>query len=149
MGRATYIEPNVDEWLNKFHFHTDIKVRYSETDMSGHINNTSYAIYFEQVRAEYLHELDFYRSDVTVVTADFWTHYHLEAYFPDTLHAGVRVAKLGQKSLDLEYYLYSTEKQKLVATARGTLVVKDKLSNKTTQIPPQLRVQIQETEQMK
>lgn len=145
MGRATYIEPSLDEWLKKFHFHTEIKVRYCETDMSGHVNNTSYVVYLEQARAEYFDMLDFFNSEVTAVTADIWCHYHKEAYFPDTLRVGVRVGSLGSKSLNLEYYVLSSD-QSLIATASGTLVMMDKKTKKSTAIPVDLRNKINKLE---
>lgn len=148
MARATYIEPNIEEWLQKFNFFTEIKVRYCETDMSGHINNTSYIVYFEQARSEYLYNIGFFDTPVTVVTADIWCQYHQESFFPDTLQAGVRVSKLGNRSLDLEYYITSSNK-KLIATAKGTLVTIDKRTKKSVMIPLPIRNTIEEIEGLK
>ncbi|WP_312470284.1 thioesterase family protein [Neobacillus sp.] len=142
MARATYIEPSLDEWLNRFHFTTEIKVRLSETDMSGHVNNTSYFVYFEQARTEYLNSLGFYQGDVRAVTADLLCHFHGEAFFPSTLVVGVRAAKLGNKSIDLEYYIKSSVDQKLVATGRGALVIMDKKTKQSTLIPEYIRKEI-------
>lgn len=141
MARATYIKPNVKEWLKKFKFCSKIKVRYSETDMSGHINNVSYFIYFEQARGEYLNSINFFDSQVTAVTADLWCHYHQEAFFPDNLKAGVRVVGIGSKTMDLEYYIIS-EDESLIATARGTLVIIDKKTNRSMTIPKEIQESI-------
>lgn len=138
MTKATYIEPTVEDWIQKFHYFIDVKVRYSETDMSGHVNNTSYFIYFEQARAEYLDSLHFFSSSVNAVTADMWCHYHREAYFPELLKIGVRVAKLGNKSLDLEYVIISSDGE-LIGSARGALVIVDLVTRQPTTIPANLR----------
>src|SRR5699024_7730403 len=45
MRLPNYIE-NLDEWKSEFSFSTDIKIRFSETDMFGHVNNVSQFIYF-------------------------------------------------------------------------------------------------------
>lgn len=146
MARADYIEPSLDMWLNQFHFTTEIKVRFCETDMSGHINNTSYFVYFEQARTEYLDSLCFYHEGVRAVTADLMCHFHGEAFFPSTLIVGVRAAKLGNKSIDLEYYVQSKADQKLVATGRGAIVIIDRETNKSTNIPELLREKIEKRE---
>ncbi|WNS76189.1 hotdog domain-containing protein [Bacillus sp. DTU_2020_1000418_1_SI_GHA_SEK_038] len=101
--------------------------------MSGHINNESYCIYFEQAWGEYLNSINFFNSHVTAVTADLWCHYHQEAFFPDNLKVGVRVVALGSKKMDLEYYIIF-EDESLIATARGTLVIIDKKTNRSTTI---------------
>lgn len=138
MARATYIAPTLNEWLKKFSFKIESKVRYSETDMSGHINNISYFVYFEQARTEYLDSLNFFGSTVNAVTADLCCHYHSEAFFPDTLQIGVRVAKIGNKSFDLEYYILSSD-EKLIATGQGTLVAIDLETRQSTTIPKDIR----------
>ena len=145
MARAMYIEPTLNDWLGKFHFFTEVKVRYCETDMSGHVNNTSYFSYFEHARAEYLNSIHFYSSPVTIVTADLWCHYHSEAHFLDTLKVGARVSRLGNKSFDMEYCIVAANNQ-LIATATGSLVVINKETKSSTTLPKDIRNAILERE---
>ncbi|MEK4023397.1 acyl-CoA thioesterase [Sporosarcina sp. FSL W7-1283] len=56
---ADYIKPNLEEWLETFGYETYTKVRVCETDLYAHVNNTSYSLYFEQGRADYLEHLGF------------------------------------------------------------------------------------------
>jgi acyl-CoA thioester hydrolase len=37
-----------------FHFHTDVKVRFAETDAQGVAHNTAYIVWFEVARVDYL-----------------------------------------------------------------------------------------------
>lgn len=142
MAKPTYITPNLEEWLSKFRFHTTIKVRYCETDMSGHVNNTSYPVYFEQARTEFLESLDILDLDLMVVTADIWCHYHAEAFFAEELAVGVRVARIGNSSIDLEYHVTKMKDHTLVATGAGTIVVIDKMTRKPASISTELRERI-------
>lgn len=146
MSRATYIQPNLEEWTDKFHFFTNIRIRYCETDMSGHLNNTHHIVYFEQGRLEYLEQLQFHHLPLTAVTADICCHYHSEAFLWEELKLGVRTARLGNSSLDLEYCLQTAADQRLVATGRGTLVFIDQNTKKSTPIPDELRKQIEMVE---
>jgi acyl-CoA thioester hydrolase len=154
MAKAEYIQPNVEKWLAKFQFLTDIKIRYCETDMSGHVNNVSYLIYFEQGRVEYFDNLELGKkvlhehADLMIVAADIACHYHSEAFFRETLTLGVRAAHLGNRSLDLEYYLLAKEKNRLVATGRGTIVLMDKTTRRSVPIPQCVREKIIAFEQM-
>ena len=43
--RAAYIE-DAQKWVEDFNFSTDVRVRFSETDMYGHVNNTVIFTYF-------------------------------------------------------------------------------------------------------
>ncbi|CEH28331.1 hypothetical protein AM501_03725 [Aneurinibacillus migulanus] len=154
MARADYIQPNLEEWLAAFHFSTDITIRYCETDMSGHVNNTSHLIYFEQGRVEYFDQLGLGESalshdgEVMVVAADITCHYHSEAFFREKLKLGVRIARLGNSSLDLEYCLLAVEKNRLVATGRGTIVLVDRKTRRSVSIPKNVRENIIAFEQM-
>ncbi|MCR8642718.1 acyl-CoA thioesterase [Paenibacillus sp. N1-5-1-14] len=141
MAKPTYIQPNMEEWLGKFSFHTEIKIRYSETDMSGHVNNTSYLVYFEQARTEYWQFLEVMGDDLLAVTADIWCHYHAEAFYPETLKVGVRIARIGTSSFDLEYYISSTRDNRIVATGAGTIVLLDKHTKQKALVPQQIREQ--------
>ena len=40
--------------MNGFHFHTEIKVRFAETDAQGVAHNTAYIVWFEVARVDYL-----------------------------------------------------------------------------------------------
>jgi acyl-CoA thioester hydrolase len=149
MAKPTYIEPNLPEWLQKFRYHTRIKVRFCETDLSGHVNNTSYLVYFEQARVEYLHHLKIVDENLMIFTADIWCHYHSEAYFFEELEVGVRTSRMGNSSLDLEYAILSARDSRLVATGAGTIVFMDKQTKKPTKIEDRFRKAIEEYERGK
>jgi acyl-CoA thioester hydrolase len=154
MTRAAYIQPSLEEWLAKFRFTIPIHIRYSETDMSGHLNNVSHIIYFEQGRVEYFDKLEFGTkvlhpdAELMVVTADIACHYHSEAFFRETLKLGVRVARMGNSSMDIEYCLVAEKENRLVATGRGTIVLIDKKTRKSAPIPAEVRKRIDMFEQM-
>lgn len=154
MARATYIQPSLEEWLAKFHFTTSIHIRYCETDMSGHVNNTSHIIYFEQGRVDYFDHLGIgedvlhHDAQLMVVIADIACHYHSEAFFREKLQLGVRTARLGNSSLDLEYCLVAEEQNRLVATATSTVVLVNKTTRQSAPIPEDAREKIMAFEQM-
>lgn len=146
MAKATYIVPSLEEWLKNFRFFTNIKIRYSETDMSGHVNNTSYLVYFEQARVEYYEHIKAFSEEHYLVTADIWCHYHTEAFYPEILEVGVRVAKIGNSSFELEYVVRVTHDRRIVATGTGAVVLMSKETKKPVAIPESIRAAIAQVE---
>ncbi|MDE1454521.1 acyl-CoA thioesterase, partial [Bacillus paralicheniformis] len=43
-----YIEEPFDTWCQSFSFFDEVSVRFSETDMFGHMNNVTPFVYFEE-----------------------------------------------------------------------------------------------------
>ncbi|MBP2001924.1 acyl-CoA thioester hydrolase [Paenibacillus shirakamiensis] len=141
MSKAAFIQPDPQAWLEKFQFSIPLKIRYCETDMLGHVNNVSYFMYFEQGRIEYFENLcltDELFSDKRVsIVADLECQYLAQIYLRDPLQLHVRVARIGRSSMDVEYALVAHDNLK--AAGRGTIVLVDTATNKSTPIPDRAR----------
>ncbi|MEK4700658.1 thioesterase family protein [Solibacillus sp. FSL R7-0668] len=123
--RAAYIQ-EPQEWVAGFSFSTTVKVRFSETDMYGHVNNTKVFAYLEYARIEYFKALGFDFSNDSgnqnmLVVADIQCDYLNQVFFDETLTIYVKTASIGNSSMDL-HYLVKNEKGDICYTARGTLV---------------------------
>ncbi|EXX87135.1 thioesterase [Paenibacillus darwinianus] len=144
MSKAAFIQPDPQSWIAKFRFSTSIRVRYCETDMLGHVNNVSYFMYFEQGRIEYfenLHLTEELFSDKKVsVVANLECQYLAQIYLRDPMRLHVRVARMGRSSLDIEYAL--AVRDELKAAGRGTIVLIDTATGKSTPIPDNAREMI-------
>lgn len=144
MKKETFIQPDPQSWLDSFHFSIPIKIRYCETDMLGHVNNVSYFMYFEQGRIEYFENLGltdelFSEKQVSVV-ADLECQYLAQMYLKDPLVLHVKVAKIGRSSMDVQYAIVVNNQLK--AAGRGTIVLMDTKSGKSTPIPDEARQKI-------
>jgi acyl-CoA thioester hydrolase len=146
LRHISYIQPDPQGWLEKFHFSIPIKVRYVETDMSGHVNNVSYFIYFEQGRVEYMEQLgiadELFNEQNVVVVADLECQYLQQIFLKDSLKLLVRVAKMGRSSYDLEYAIVETGKAQLKAVGRGAMVYIDRKLGKSAPLPEVAREKI-------
>jgi acyl-CoA thioester hydrolase len=124
--RIKYIE-NLEQWVSEFTFFTEVKVRFSETDMYGHLNNTVPFVYFEQARIEYLHSTGIVKDwnknngDTIIVVADLQCDFVQQAFFNDKIKIYVKTAQVGSSSIDI-HYLGKNEKEQPVFTGRGALV---------------------------
>jgi acyl-CoA thioester hydrolase len=146
MKPNSYVQPDPQTWLAKFHFSIPLKVRYCETDMLGHLNNVSYFIYFEQGRMEYWQNLqlsdELFNEETICVAADLACQYVAQVYLQEPLRLYVRVAKLGRSSYDLEYALVEAETGQLKATGRGAMVYIDKKLGTSLPLPAAARDKI-------
>lgn len=126
MSRIPYIE-DLKTWEQDFSFYVPISVRFSETDMYGHVNNVSPFIYFEEARIAYLNNLGFLSKDMRetdgIIVADLQCNYLKELYFGDDIQVYVKTASVGTTSFDIHYKVVKEEQ--VVLTARGRLVYMD------------------------
>ncbi|MFJ5621814.1 acyl-CoA thioesterase [Peribacillus loiseleuriae] len=134
MSRISYID-NMAEWASSFHFKYPIKVRFSETDMFGHVNNTVPFTYFEEARIEYFKSIGFMqnwvhntREEIPVV-ADLQCDFLEQLFFDDEIDVHVKVARIGNSSVDLHYM--GTKEGGVCFTGRGTIVQISKKTGKS------------------
>ena len=132
--KASYIE-DFNTWVKDFTFSTQVRVRFSETDMFGHLNNTVPFTYFEMARIEYLKHVSVSTwskntLDNILVVADLQCDFLKQVFFDELLTISVKAAKVGNSSIDL-HYLTVNESGDPVFVGRGTVVQ----INKTTGRP--------------
>ncbi|MBT2215182.1 acyl-CoA thioesterase [Virgibacillus dakarensis] len=124
MKKITYID-NMEKWQKEFSFFIPIKIRFSETDMYGHVNNVSPFIYFEEARIEFLKSVGLFtdakREDGMPIVADLQCDYHKQMFFNDTLKLYVKANHVGNTSVDI-HYMALNEAGDITLTGRGRLV---------------------------
>ncbi len=137
--KANYIE-DFQEWEKDFSFYSEVRVRFSETDMFGHMNNTVSFTYFEQARIDYFHHLGILmpsavNEDVQAIpiVADLQCDYVKQVFFDDALRIYTKIAKVGNSSLDI-HYLAKNQKNEICFTGRGTIVQMDPRTGKSVPI---------------
>ncbi|WP_332649773.1 acyl-CoA thioesterase [Lysinibacillus sp. 54212] len=132
--KASYMEDTLNK-VSEFKFSVGVQVRFSETDMFGHLNNTVTFTYFEFARIEYLKSLglmtNWQQEEVQniLVVADLQCDYLKQVFFDEKLEIYVRTARIGTSSIDL-HYLAKNEKDEPVFTGRGTVVQINRHSGK-------------------
>jgi acyl-CoA thioester hydrolase len=90
---------------------TLLRVRYSETDAQGIVNNAAYLSYFEVGRVEWLRSAgfsyaDFERRGYGFVVAEALVNYRKAARFDEELAVRTKLAELGRATLRFEYELF-------------------------------------------
>ncbi|MBB5172668.1 acyl-CoA thioesterase [Texcoconibacillus texcoconensis] len=124
--KPSYID-EWETWLSSFKYRYPIKVRFSETDAFGHVNNTVPFIYFEEARINFFDEIGLnavwfdHNVEEIPVTADLQCDFIQQMYFPNQIDVYVKIAHIGRASVDLHYCICN-EKQETCVTGRGTIV---------------------------
>lgn len=135
MSRISYID-NMEEWKSEFSFFQEVKVRFSETDMFGHMNNTVPLVYFEQARINFFQKIGMMQkwldsSQETIpVVADLQCDFLSQVYFDELLKVYIKVSQMGTSSVDL-HYMAEKEDGTVCFTGRGTIVQISKATGKS------------------
>ena len=118
---------------------TEIQLRYNDTDALGHLNNTSYALYAEQGRVDFL---DRFRAEaVYLILAHISLDFLQQVRFRDAVYVLTRVAKVGRTSLTLDQEIYANDV--LAAQVRSVVVMFDYGAQQPVPISGAVRAQLE------
>jgi acyl-CoA thioester hydrolase len=123
-----------------------IPTRWMDNDVYGHVNNVQYYSYFDTVINQYLITeggLDIHAGAVIGVCAESHCTYQAELAFPETVHAGLRVAKLGRSSVRYEIGLFRGEDDAPAAEGWFVHVFVDRAQRRPAEIPAPLRAALE------
>ncbi|WP_188453479.1 acyl-CoA thioesterase [Virgibacillus oceani] len=124
MKSVAYIA-DMEKWQSEFSFFIPIRVRFSETDMFGHVNNVSSFIYFEEARIEFLKSAGLFgdanSKEGIPIVADLQCDYHKQMFFNETIKLFVKVNYIGKTSFDV-HYMALNENEEICLTGRGRIV---------------------------
>ncbi len=139
--------------MSDYHFYHPIEVRYGDLDPQGHLNNAKFLTYFEQARIQYWIQMGFFTKDqsfmeIGVIVADVHLTYLAPVYFGQNVKVGVRVVKLGNKSMTWEQNIVDADAGKELARGELVIVAYDYKEEKTISIPQLWRDKIIEFEDL-
>lgn len=143
-------DPKTHPALACFPVITSLQVQWGEMDAFGHVNNAVYFRWFESARVDYLDQVESALSmeggGLGPILAAISCRYKRQVKFPDTVHIGSRVSKIGLSSFDVEYALVSETQNVLAATGDSTMVVFDYEGQQPRRMPDAMRQAIEELE---
>lgn len=97
-----------------------IPTRWADNDIYGHVNNSVYYFYLDTCVNAWLVERGLLRvgeSEVVGLVVDNGCSFFAPLAFPQTVHAGLRVARIGTSSVTYEIGLFAEGED--MAAARG------------------------------
>lgn len=119
-----------------------IPTRWRDNDVYGHVNNVVYYSYFDTVVNEHLireGDLDIHRSPVIGVVVETLCQFHQELCFPEVIEAGIRVRRLGNRSVTYEIGLFKQGSEEPAATGHFVHVYIQRETRQSVAIPEAIR----------
>lgn len=140
--------------MSDFRFYHPVEVRYGDLDPQGHVNNAKHLTYFEQARVAYMIERGLFTKDqsfmeIGVILADVHLTYLEPVYFGQNIKVGVRVARLGNKSMTWEQNIVDADTGKELSKGEVVIVTYDYKTEKTISIPQEWREKFSQFEGLK
>jgi acyl-CoA thioester hydrolase len=129
-----------------FRVFRDIPTRWSDNDVYGHVNNVVYYSWFDTAVNAYLiaqGALDIHHGETIGLVIETQCNYFAPLAFPQTVQAGLRVAKLGSSSVRYEIGLFAQGEAMSAATGHFVHVYVDKATRKPCALPANLRAALE------
>ncbi|MDB5976539.1 MAG: putative thioesterase [Nevskia sp.] len=117
----------------------DEHVRWSDTDMIGHVNNLAFAAYLETGRALFLRHFTSAEgpSRALFVLGEMTTRFLGEAHWPAAIEVGTGVVVVGRRTVRLAQGLFDGDR--CIATSESALVLLDETTRKSRDIPEEIK----------
>jgi len=123
-----------------------IPTRWADNDVYGHVNNVVYYSFFDTVVNQYLIEqraLHLETSTVIGLVVETQCEYFAPISFPDVVHAGLRVAKIGNSSVRYEIGLFRNDEEAASAQGYFMHVYVDRASRRPIAVPADMRATLE------
>lgn len=138
--------------MNPFHFYLPLQIRYGDLDPQWHVNNAHTVMLIEQGRLAYLMQLGLFDGkdffNLGLIVADVHVAYLAPILLEQNIHIGVRVTRLGNKSLNFEYLIEDIDSGKALVKAESIMVTYDYHAHQSILIPAEWRARITAFEEM-
>jgi acyl-CoA thioester hydrolase len=127
---------------DQYRWYKSLPTRWMDNDMYGHVNNVVYYSYFDTAVGHFLIEecgFDPYATPILDFVVDSSCRYHAPVAFPDLVHAGLRVGRLGRTSVRWEIALFRNDDDMAAADGHFVHVFVDKAGQRPVPIPDPVR----------
>jgi acyl-CoA thioester hydrolase len=121
-------------------------VQWGDQDAFGHVNNVLCIRWFESGRVAYLERLGLGGSlcgkGIGPILAAINCNYRRPINYPDTIHIGTRVTKVGKSSMTIAHEIFSERLQSIAADGDSVVVMFNYDTQKSSRVPDALRAAI-------
>jgi acyl-CoA thioester hydrolase len=125
-----------------------ITVRYGDLDPQGHVNNAAYLTYLESARLGYYARAGIWQPGTRtgMVVARIEIDYLASITYGQAVQVGLRLDRLGEKSLTFALQLETAPDQQPLARGRSIMVAYDNAKQTSQPVPPDWREKLSQFE---
>ena len=120
--------------LNDFSFTHEIKTRWRDLDAFRHVNNATFLSYIEDARILFFKRWNINLKEKSLIVASVKIDYINQLKHPEEIIIGQKIARLGNKSFDIQSSVFKKSDSKLICSSIITSVCYDFINNKTVEI---------------
>jgi acyl-CoA thioester hydrolase len=131
-----------DVHRSEFRHFISLTTRWMDNDIYGHVNNVHYYSYFDTAVNRFLIEqgvLDIHKGETVGFVVDTGCSYFSPLAFPDTVHVGLRVDRIGRSSVRYELGLFRNNEERASAAGHLVHVYVDRHAGRSAPIPEAAR----------
>ncbi len=127
--------------LEGFPLITRFTVPFSDVDMMRHVNNVAYIRWCETIRAEYFAQVmnEPINGERGMIQANIQFTYERELQYRESVAIGIKVSRVGTKSWDFAYEIWSESAGMRAAHGITTVVAYDFVNSASVFIPTEWR----------
>ncbi|MGB8253221.1 MAG: thioesterase family protein [Anaerolineaceae bacterium] len=129
--------------MEQYNFYQPIQIRYNDIDAQGHVNNAKYVTYIEFARFGYITKAGLWDGesfmDLGFIVADVHVSYLAPIKLGQEIKVGVKVSRIGNKSLTFIYQVEDSKSGLIMATADTVMVSFDYKTHTTTAVSKKWR----------
>ena len=125
--------------LEGFPLISHFTVPFADVDMMQHVNNVAYIRWCEMMRSEYFFQVMQVpiNGERGMIQANINFTYERQLRFREQIAIGCRISRIGTKSWDFLYEIWSDTQGHRAAVGTTTVVAYDFVAQKTIAIPPE------------
>jgi acyl-CoA thioester hydrolase len=116
---------------------SELRVRFGDTDMLGHVNNASYFTYMEEARCDFLQAVGM--TDIPLILASAKVDFRAQTYYPDVLEVETWVTRIGNTSFDVANRMRRQGTDTVVFEGVAVVVYFDYEAQKPAPVPGEFR----------
>lgn len=134
--------PTIDD----YGYVADVTTRWTDNDVYGHVNNAVFYEYFDSTANRFLIEaggLDIHRGSIIGLVVESGCQYHAPIEYPVDLRVGLRVNRLGTRSVTYGLAVFTRDIDVAVAHGHFTHVFVDRETRRPVEMPEKLRTALE------
>ena len=120
-----------------------LSILWGDMDAFQHVNNTASIRWFESSRIRILEHPDLSivleAEGVAPLLASVSCNYRRQLRYPDTVHIGSKVSRLGNTSLTIQHAVVSEQQDCIASDGHSVVVCFDYKTQRPVRIPDKLR----------
>jgi acyl-CoA thioester hydrolase len=123
--------------------HTDLRVRYAETDQMGVVYHANYLVWCEIGRTDFIRALgrpyaQLEAEGVRLAVAEASLRFHAGATYDDPIRVRTRLTAVRSRAITFSYWIERADRDQLLVTAQTTLMGMGE-DGRTRALPADLR----------